>query len=259
MKAVRSGGPGSWTRGEGVSRARSGQQLSKVSPLSRVLRADVSRQPCSRFSPYSVDPGDLYSSLVGAVRRITLVVREDTLTALVLFCNPVVYNTAPVLASVVEFAKCCTRLSPFSLRRHVVHDLALAGAVRRAPDPADGRVAHLAGPRRPRNRPCLQEGLYVSRAVAPGSHAAGHLIPPKAQGERSPLHRAFSVFLFHPTSGKLLLQKRAAEKITFPSMWTNTCCSHPLAKEDEREELGQIGSWLSCAATQCTVELTCVA
>ncbi|WFD33879.1 isopentenyl-diphosphate Delta-isomerase [Malassezia cuniculi] len=42
------------------------------------------------------------------------------------------------------------------------------------------------------------------------------------------LHRAFSCFIFHPDTGKLLLQKRAPEKITFPNMWTNTCCSHPL-------------------------------
>lgn len=47
------------------------------------------------------------------------------------------------------------------------------------------------------------------------------------------LHRAFSTFLFHPTSKKLLLQQRATEKITFPDMWTNTCCSHPLAHPSE--------------------------
>jgi len=41
------------------------------------------------------------------------------------------------------------------------------------------------------------------------------------------LHRAFSVFLFNDKN-ELLLQQRAAEKITFPDMWTNTCCSHPL-------------------------------
>ena len=44
---------------------------------------------------------------------------------------------------------------------------------------------------------------------------------------KSILHRAFSVFLFSP-DGRLLLQKRSAEKITFPSYWANTCCSHPL-------------------------------
>ncbi|KAK9458857.1 NUDIX hydrolase domain-like protein [Lipomyces oligophaga] len=42
------------------------------------------------------------------------------------------------------------------------------------------------------------------------------------------LHRAFSVFLFN-NENKLLLQQRADEKITFPGMWTNTCCSHPLS------------------------------
>ena len=41
------------------------------------------------------------------------------------------------------------------------------------------------------------------------------------------VHRAFSVMLFD-ADGKLLLQQRAAEKITFPRVWTNTCCSHPL-------------------------------
>lgn len=41
------------------------------------------------------------------------------------------------------------------------------------------------------------------------------------------LHRAFSVFLFDE-DGKMLLQQRAASKITFPLFWTNACCSHPL-------------------------------
>lgn len=44
---------------------------------------------------------------------------------------------------------------------------------------------------------------------------------------RGILHRAFSVFLFN-NEGKLMLQQRAGSKITFPNVWTNTCCSHPL-------------------------------
>ena len=49
------------------------------------------------------------------------------------------------------------------------------------------------------------------------------------------LHRAFSCFIFHPDTGKLLLQKHAPEKITFPNMWTNTCCSHPLMVRAEMD------------------------
>ena len=56
------------------------------------------------------------------------------------------------------------------------------------------------------------------------------------------LHRAFSAFVFRPSDGKLLLQQRASEKITFPDMWTNTCCSHPLDDfEEEKEEREQRG------------------
>jgi len=63
------------------------------------------------------------------------------------------------------------------------------------------------------------------------------------------LHRAFSVFVFRPDDGKLLLQRRATEKITFPDMWTNTCCSHPLDDfEEEKVEKDQRG--VKVAATR---------
>lgn len=51
------------------------------------------------------------------------------------------------------------------------------------------------------------------------------------------LHRAFSVFIFN-TEQKLLLQKRAAIKITFPDRWTNSCCSHPLYNDSEMDMTG---------------------
>jgi isopentenyl-diphosphate delta-isomerase len=40
------------------------------------------------------------------------------------------------------------------------------------------------------------------------------------------LHRAFSVFLFTPQH-ELMVQRRSATKLTWPLVWTNTCCSHP--------------------------------
>lgn len=67
-------------------------------------------------------------------------------------------------------------------------------------------------------------------ALGSASKKACHLMSNINKGL---LHRAFSVFLFHPTTHALLLQQRASEKITFPDMWTNTCCSHPLAHPAE--------------------------
>ena len=58
--------------------------------------------------------------------------------------------------------------------------------------------------------------------------------------DRGLLHRAFSVFLFD-SKNRLLLQQRASEKITFPDLWTNTCCSHPLGIP------GETGSELDAA------------
>ncbi len=46
-------------------------------------------------------------------------------------------------------------------------------------------------------------------------------------------HRAFSVLIFD-NIGRLLIQKRSEHKITFPGVWANSCCSHPLDTDSER-------------------------
>ena len=51
-------------------------------------------------------------------------------------------------------------------------------------------------------------------------HGAGHY------------HRAFSVLLFN-TKGEMLLQQRSSDKVTFPNVWANACCSHPLHSPEE--------------------------
>lgn len=70
---------------------------------------------------------------------------------------------------------------------------------------------------------------YNDTPIGAGTKKLCHIMDNINQGL---LHRAFSVFLFNEKN-ELLLQQRADEKITFPAMWTNTCCSHPLCIKSE--------------------------
>lgn len=69
----------------------------------------------------------------------------------------------------------------------------------------------------------------------------------------TPLHLAFSVFIFN-SKGDLLLQCRSTKKKTWPGVWSNSCCGHQMlhekpldgAKRRLKYELGLHGIELHC-------------
>ncbi|HSA84127.1 MAG TPA: isopentenyl-diphosphate Delta-isomerase [Patescibacteria group bacterium] len=66
--------------------------------------------------------------------------------------------------------------------------------------------------------------------VTDSNEVLGTMEKLKAHSSDTPLHRAFSVFLFN-TQGELLLQQRSHKKKTWPLVWSNSVCGHLRLKE----------------------------
>ena len=72
--------------------------------------------------------------------------------------------------------------------------------------------------------------------MSDAGEAIGATLKSQVHSLATPLHLAFSLYLFD-ADDRLLLTRRALDKRTWPGVWTNTCCGHPGPGEDVQDAM----------------------
>jgi isopentenyl-diphosphate Delta-isomerase len=70
--------------------------------------------------------------------------------------------------------------------------------------------------------------------------ACGHMPKSLVHSERTPLHLAFSCYVFDDR-GRVLVTRRALSKQAWPGVWTNSFCGHPAPGEEFDESVARRG------------------
>lgn len=69
-----------------------------------------------------------------------------------------------------------------------------------------------------------------------GGSAIGEMRKSEVHSAETPLHLAFSCYLFND-AGEVLVTRRALAKQTWAGVWTNSFCGHPAPGEDFRDAI----------------------